>query len=339
MKLETCSLKPQMRAVYIREFGGVENLEIREVPDPPEPGGPQVIVRVKAAGLNRADLVQRRGFYPPPAEYSPNIPGLEFAGEVTKVGAEVRNFQPGDHVFGIMAGEAQAEFVLTDEKQLTRIPDNLSFVEAGAIPETFFTAYDAVFLQAGLEPGQTLLVHAAGSGVGLAAVQLAKANGATVIGTSRTAEKLERCREFGLDHAIVVTDPKNFADEVKSLTDGFGVDVILDLVGGAYFPENLRSLAVKGTLMLVGLTAGAKAEFDLGLALKKRATITGTTLRVRPLNEKAKLTREFENNVVPLLLSGAVKANVDRVFPFEQVREAHEYLESNESFGKVVLEF
>lgn len=328
-----------MRAVYIKEFGGVENLEISEVPDPPEPGGRQVLVKVRAAGLNRADLVQRRGFYPPPAGYSPNIPGLEFAGEVVQTGAEVQNFQQGDRVFGITAGEAQAEFLLADEKQLARIPDNLSFTEAGAIPEAFFTAYDAVFRQASLKPLEKLLVHAAGSGVGLAAVQLAKVNGATVIGSSRTAEKLEKCKGFGLDHAIVVTDPKNFADEVKSLTGGLGVNVILDLVGGAYFPENLRSLAVKGRIMLVGLTAGSKSEFDLGLALTKRAAITGTVLRPRPADEKAELTREFDANVVPLLASGKIKANVDRVFNFEQIREAHEYLESNESFGKVVLEF
>ena len=328
-----------MRAVYIKEFGGVENLEISEVPDPPEPGGRQVLVKVRAAGLNRADLVQRRGVYPPPAGYSPNIPGLEFAGEVVQTGAEVQNFQQGDRVFGITAGEAQAEFLLADEKQLARIPDNLSFTEAGAIPEAFFTAYDAVFRQASLKPLEKLLVHAAGSGVGLAAIQLAKADGATVIGSSRTAEKLEKCKGFGLDHAIVVTDPKNFADEVKSLTGGLGVNVILDLVGGAYFPENLRSLAVKGRIMLVGLTSGSKSEFDLGLALTKRAAITGTVLRPRPADEKAELTREFDANVVPLLASGKIKANVDRVFNFEQVREAHEYLESNESFGKVVLEF
>jgi NADPH:quinone reductase-like Zn-dependent oxidoreductase len=160
-----------------------------------------------------------------------------------------------------------------------------------------------------------------------------------VIGTSRTAEKLERCKEFGLDHTIVVTNPKSFADDVKSFTGGLGVNVILDLVGGAYFPESLRSLAVKGRLMLVGLTAGSKAEFDLGVALAKRATIIGTVLRARSVDEKAELTREFENNVVPLLASDSVKANVDRVFPFAQIREAHEYLESNESFGKVVLEF
>ena len=328
-----------MKAVYVSEFGGPENLGIREVPDPPEPAALQVVVRVKAAGLNRADLLQRRGFYPPPAGYSPNIPGLEFAGEVVQSGPDVQSFQPGDRVFGITAGEAQAELLVTDEKQLARIPDSLTFAEAGAVPEAFITAYDAIFTQAKLEARESILVHAAGSGVGLAAVQLAKAKGALVIGTSRTAEKLEKCKEFGLDHAVVVHDANDFAEKVVSITEGMGVNVILDLVGGAYFSENLRSLALKGRLMLVGLTAGSKAEFDLGLALSKRLTITGTVLRARPSKEKAEVTREFESNVVPLFVDGTLKANIDRVFPYEEVREAHEYLESNESFGKVVLEF
>jgi putative PIG3 family NAD(P)H quinone oxidoreductase len=328
-----------VKAVYIAKFGGSEKLEIREVPDPPKPSGTQILVRVKAAGLNRADLVQRRGFYAPPPGYSPNIPGLEFAGEIVDRGEEVSTLKNGDRVFGITAGEAQAELLWADEPLVAKIPDNLSYVQAAAIPEVFITAYDAVFTQANLKQGETLLIHAVGSGVGLAALQLAKAKNAAVFGTSRTAEKLEKCKAFGLDEGIVTGDRPEFSEIANSRTGGRGADVVLDLVGGRYFEENLKSLASKGRLMLVGLTAGSKAEFDLGLALRKRLKITGTVLRARPFEEKAEVTRVFAHEVVPLLASGAVEANIDRVFPFTEVRAAHEYLESNESFGKVVLEF
>jgi putative PIG3 family NAD(P)H quinone oxidoreductase len=328
-----------MRAVYIKEFGGPENLEIREIPDPPKPTGTQVLVRVKAAGLNRADLIQRRGHYPPPAGYSPNIPGLEFAGEVVEIGDAVTEVHIGDRVFGIIAGEAQAEFVLTNERIIGKIPDNLSFTEAAAVPEVFITAHDAIFTLAELKPSETVLIHAVGSGVGLAGLQLAKAKGASVFGTSRTADKLEKSEEFGLDEAIVAGKPPEFADIVKEKTGGKGVDVILDLVGAAYFQQNLDSLALKGRLVLVGLTSGSTAEFNLGTALYKRAKIIGTALRARSLEEKAEATQRFAQDVLPLLENGMVRPNVDKIFPVENVREAHEYLESNESFGKVVLEF
>jgi NADPH2:quinone reductase len=328
-----------MKAVYIREFGGPENLEIREIPDPPKPNGSEVLVRLRAAGLNRADLVQRRGHYPPPAGYSPNIPGLEFAGEVVEIGNEVSDLKTGDRAFGITAGEAQAEYLKIDHRLLAKIPDNLDFTEAAAVPEAFITAHDAVFTQGRLKNDETLLVHAVGSGVGLAALQLAKAHGCRVIGTSRTEEKLGRCREFGLDEAIAVIGEPSFSGEVLAKAGGQGVDVILDLVGGAYFKPNLQSLATKGRLMLVGLTGGRTAEIDLGIALMKRLTIIGTVLRARSLEEKAEATREFTLSVVPLLADGRVRPNVDRVFDFQDVRAAHEYLESNESFGKVVLRF
>lgn len=327
-----------MRAVYISEFGGVENLEIRDVPEPARPVGSQILVRVRAAGLNRADLLQRRGFYPPPAGYSPNIPGLEFAGEVAVAGPDAKRFKPGDRVFGITAAEAQAELLLIDERLATTIPEGLSFVEAAAVPEVFITAHDAVFAQAGLAPGEWLLIHAVGSGVGLAALQLAKACGAFVIGTSRSPEKLDRCSEFALDVPVLTEQPK-FADAVSVATDGRGANVILDLVGGSYFPENLRAAAAKGRIMLVGLTAGGTAEFDLRLALSKRLRIIGTTLRGRNPEEKADAVERFASEVVPLFANGSVRPNVDRVFPVSEVRDAHLYLESDESFGKVVLEF
>lgn len=328
-----------MKAVYIHAFGDLENLEIREIPDPPKPEGTQVLVRVHAAGLNRADLLQARGQYPPPAGYSPNIPGLEFAGQIDAVGDGVGRWSVGNHVFGITAGEAQAELLMTDENLLAKIPQHLSFTEAAAVPEAFITAQDAIFTLGALRSGESLLIHAVGSGVGLAALQLAKAAGATVIGTSRSADKLDKCGKFGIDAAISTSDGIDFADLAKEKTYGKGVDVILDLVGAAYFQENLASLAVKGRLILVGLTSGAKAEFDLRVALQKRARIIGTVLRSRSLDEKAKATREFANAVVPLLESGAINPNLDRIFPITDVVAAYKYLESNESFGKVVLKF
>lgn len=328
-----------MKAVYIKEFGGPENLDIREVSDPQKPQDSQVLVRVKAAALNRADLLQRRSLYPPPAGYTAKIPGLEFAGEVAETGENVTNFKSGDRVFGITAGEAQAEYLLTEENLLAKIPSNLNFTEAAAIPEAFITAHDAIFTLGDLKKGETLLIHAVGSGVGLAALQLAKAKGATVFGTSRTAEKLERCKEFGLDVPLEVSSEPEFAKIIKELTSGKSVDVILDLVGASYFHQNLESLALKGRLILVGLTGGASADFNLGTALSKRLRIVGTVLRSRPNTEKAEATAKFIEEVLPLLESGKVQPNVDKIFSYEDARAAHEYLESNESFGKVVLAF
>ena len=325
-----------MKAVFIKEFGGPENLEIRDIPDPTPATGTDVVIRVHAAGLNRADLLQVRGFYPAPPGYSPNIPGLEFAGEI--VDSPSDEYKVGDRVFGITAGESQAEFLKIDRRLLARIPDNLTFAEAAAIPEAFITAHDAIFSQAGLASQETLLIHAVGSGVGLAALQLAKARGCRVVGTSRTHDKIDRCREWGLDEGLVVGSPPAFAEDVLAMTGGRGCDVILDLVGAAYFEENLKALAVKGRMMLVGLTSGAKAEFNLGAALSKRATLIGTVLRARSVEEKAAVTAAFEREVVPLLAGGKIKPNLDRVFDLNDVRAAYEYLGSNESFGKVVLE-
>jgi putative PIG3 family NAD(P)H quinone oxidoreductase len=327
-----------MKAVYINEFGGPENLEVREIPDPPKPSGPSVLVRVRAAGLNRADLLQRKGFYPAPAGYSSNIPGLEFAGEVVEVGDEAASWKPGDRVMAITAGEAQADLVSIDESLLMRIPASLSFADAAAIPEAFITAHDAVFTLGELRAGQTLLVHAVASGVGVAALQMAKRFGATVIGTSRTSDKLDRCNELGLDHGIATADAL-FSGELKRLTNGLGADVILDLVGASYFKENLASLAIKGRLLLVGLTGGATAEFDLRTALQKRARIIGTVLRGRSVEEKAAATRAFVENAMGDIEAGLIRPVVDRVFQLEQIKEAHEHLESNQSFGKVILEF
>lgn len=334
-----------MKAVYIKEFGGAENLEICEVEDLPKPTKNQVLIRVKASALNRADIVQRQGFYAAPKGYPERIPGLEFAGEVAEIGENVQDFKIGDRAFGITAGGGQAEFLLTDADTLAKIPESLSFIEAAAVPEAFITAHDAIFTNGNLRKNETLLIHAVGSGVGLAALQLAKAKDIKVLGTSRTAEKLEKCDEFGLDQGIITEtksiseNPKIFAELIQHLTDGNGVDVILDLVGAVYFSANLESLALKGRLILVGLTGGRMAEFNLGMVLMKRAKIIGTVLRSRSTAEKAEATSKFIKEVLPLFESGKIKPNIDRIFDFREIRAAHEYLESNESFGKVVIAF
>ena len=326
-----------MKAVYIKEFGGAENLELREVENPPKPSNQEVLVNVKASALNRADILQRQGFYPAPKGFPERIPGLEFAGEVAEIGENVQKIKIGDRVFGITAGGAQAEFLLTEESLLAKIPDNLSFIEAAAIPEAFITAHDAIFTNGILQKGETLLIHAVGSGVGLAALQLAKAKNIKVFGTSRTADKLEKCKEFGLDEGILTDKELNFAETIKEKTNG--VDVILDLVGARFFAENLESLTLKGRLILVGLVAGRKAEFDLGMALTKRLKIIGTVLRSRPTEEKSEATHKFIAEVLPLFENGQIKPNLDKIFKAAEAAQAHEYLESNESFGKVVLEF
>ncbi len=333
-----------MKAVYVNEFGGAENLEIREVENPAKPNASQVLVAVKTAALNRADILQRKGLYPAPKGYPARILGLEFAGEVAEIGRSVTDLKIGDRVFGITAGGAQAEFLLSDARLLVKIPKNLSFTEAAAIPEAFITAHDAIFTLGNLNQSQTLLIHAVGSGVGLAALQLAKARGIKVLGTSRTVEKLNQCTQFGLDNGLLINkslseNSEEFAGMVRHLTDGKGVDVILDLVGAKYFQANLESLSLQGRLILVGLTGGSKAEFDLGIALTKRLKIISTVLRSRSTEEKAEATAKFAEEVIPLIESVAIRPNLDRVFKLEEVQKAHEYLESNESFGKVVLEF
>ena len=331
-----------MRAVVITSYGGVEGIGVQEVDNPPAPTADRVRVRAYAAGLNRADILQRRGHYPAPPGYPPNIPGMEFAGEVESIGDAVRTWKIGDRVFGIIAGGAQAEFVVVPESNLARIPPELDWVQAGAMPEVFITAHDALFTRAGLHMGERVLIHAAASGVGTAAIQVAHAAGATVYGTSRTADKLERIHELnlGLDKSVAVGgQPANFVEAVQKWTNGAGVDVILDLVGGNYLAANLEALASRGRLICVGTMAGTKSEIDLGLLLRKRVTIIGTMLRGRSIEEKAEATRLFASSVLPLISRGAIRPVIDRVYPVDEIRDAHERMESNVSFGKIVLTF
>ena len=327
-----------MKAVKIVSFGGVEGLEVDELPDAPRPNANRVRVRVRAAGLNRADVLQRLGRYPAPPGYPQDIPGLEFAGEIEALGKDARAWKIGDRVFGITGGGAQAEYVTVPEETLARIPENLNWTEAAAIPEVFMTAHDALFTQCALQEGERVLVHAAGSGVGTAAIQLVRAVGAFAFGTSRTAEKLERAKQFGLSESVVVgDDPSRFVEPIKHWTDGAGVNVILDLVGASYLKANLEALSLQGRLIFVGTPGGSKAEIDYSVVMGKRLRIMGTSLRTRSIEQKAKATRLFAQHVAPLLASGDVKPVIDRVFPIQEVRAAHERIESNESFGKVVL--
>jgi putative PIG3 family NAD(P)H quinone oxidoreductase len=327
-----------MKAVRIVRPGGVEGLEVCEGETPSTPTADRVLVRVRAAALNRADVWQRLGRYPAPPGYPIDIPGLEFAGEVEEIGAEVRSWKPGDRVFGIIGGGAQAEYVLAPANQLSEIPANLDWAAAVAIPEAFITAHDALFTQAKLRIGEAVLVHAAGSGVGTAAIQLARTAGAKVYGTSRTADKLERAKQYGLNGSVVVGDnPSTFADAVREWTNDSGVNVILDLVGAAYFEANLSSLAQRGRIMLVGTTSGAKAMLDFSVIMRKRLAIKGTVLRARADEEKARAIRLFTSHVVPLLADGTVRPVIDSTYNLEEIREAHSRLESNESFGKVIL--
>jgi NADPH2:quinone reductase len=328
-----------MKAVLFTGKGGPEVIQWADTADP-APARGEVLVRVRAAALNRADLLQRRGLYPPPPGTREDVPGLELAGEVVKAGEGVTAWKAGDRVMAIASGEAQAELAVAHERMLLRIPDGLGFAEAGAIPEAGVTSHDALFTLGGLRPGWPVLVHAVGSGVSTAAVQIAKAAGATVIGTSRTAEKLDRARALGLDHGILVAkDEPRFADEVKKITGRRGCPVILDFVGAPYAAENLAALAPGGRVVVIGTMGGAKATLDLSLLMRARGAIVGTVLRPRPIEEKIAATQAFARDVLPLVAAGKVKPVVDAVVPAARTREAHERMEKNETFGKLVLSF
>jgi len=327
-----------MKAVVITKLGGIEVLKVQDVPAPAKPQADRVRVRVRAAALNRADLLQRRGRYPAPAGFDSNIPGLEFAGEVESVGPEVRVWQIGQRVFGITGGGAQAEYVLAPENQLAEIPAALDWTAAAAVPEAFITAHDALFTQATLQIGESLLIHAAGSGVGTAAIQLANVAGARPFGTSRAADKLERARQLGLEDCVVVKDdPKVIIDAVRTWTNGHGVNVILDLVGAAFLEANLAALSLCGRLLFVGTLSGSQAVFEIATVMQKRLRVQGTVLRARTQEEKATATQQFAAHVVPLLTQGKVKPVIDSVYGIDQIREAHARMESNETFGKLVL--
>jgi NADPH:quinone reductase len=324
-----------VRAIVVTQSGGPEVLVERDRPRP-EPGPGQILVRVRASALNRADLLQRRGAYPAPAGIVADVPGLEYAGEVERRGDGADLWPEGSRVMGVVGGGGHAEFVVVHEREAIRVPGRLSFEEAAAIPEVFLTAWDAMFRQLDLRLGERLLVHAVASGVGTAALQLARAAGIETIGTSRSAEKLARARELGLGAGIDASDG-DWEPRVMNATGGAGVDAVLELVGGDYLPRSLRLLAPRGRLVLVGTMAGSRAEIDLGLVLRRRLRIVGTALRSRPLEEKIALARDFSALVLPLLDDGRLRPIVDRVLSFADIVDAHRSLERDETFGKIVL--
>lgn len=322
-----------MQAIVIRAPGGPEVLELQEVPLP-EPVADQVRVRVHATALNRADLLQRMGRYPVPFGAPRQIPGLEFAGEIDAVGPLVETLRPGQRVFGIVGGGSYAEYVITTERMAVPIPERLDWLLAAAVPEVFMTAHDAL-LQARFTPGERVLIHAVGSGVGTAAVQLVKAMGGVSYGTARAPEKLTGARDLGLETGLSAT---SWASDLAEQTDGAGVDIVLDFVGSPYLAANLQGLAPRGRLVLIGLMGGAQAPIDLSVIQRKRLQIIGTVLRSRPLEEKIAVTQAFARQVVPLLARGAVRPILDRVFPLKDAAEAQRYMEQNANFGKIVLQ-
>lgn len=322
-----------MKAAIITRPGGPEVLEIQEV-ETPQPVGDQVRVRVRASGINRAELLQRMGAYPAPAGSPQHIPGLEFAGEVDAVGQLASRWKPGQRVMGLVGGGAQAEYLVTHEGLLVEIPDNLDYIQAGSIPEVFMTAHDALFTQAGLQMGERVLIHAIGSGVGTAAVQLAHATGATTYGTSRTSAKLEAAKALGLDVGL---SNKNFAADIERLTNGTGVHVVIDFIGAPYLEQNLQSLALWGRLVFLSTMGGTHGNVNLGMLMQKRISMRGVTLRTRTLEEKMAVTRRFATGVIPLLANGKVKPVVEQVYPLEEIAEAHRVMGENRNFGKLVM--
>lgn len=323
-----------MRAVVLEGAGGPEVLSVKTVPVP-VPGEGELRVRVRASGINRADLLQRMGRYPAPEGWPQEILGMEFSGVVDAVGPGVERWRPGEAVMGLLGGGGYAEFVTTHASTVVPAPSSLDLEDAGAIPEVFMTAFDAVVLQAGLQAGETLLVHAVGSGVGTAALQLAKALGAVTVGTSRTPEKLERARSLGLDHAV--PGDAEWPDGVLEATGGRGADVILDLVGGPYLEGNQRVVALRGRHVVVGVPGGASAQIDLRAMMVRRAQLRGTVLRARPVEQKAELAEAFEARVLPLFDEGRARPIIHRVFPPEEVAEAHRLMAANENFGKLLI--
>lgn len=325
-----------MRAIVVTEYGGPEVLTLTDVPEPV--GGPEdVVVEVVATALNRADLMQRRGFYPEPGPpRAHEIPGMELAGRVASVGDRVSEWSVGDDVMAIVSGGAYAERVVVPERQLMAVPTGIAVADAAAIPEVGITAHDALVVQGGLRPGGWALVHAGASGVGSMAIQIVKAMGARVV-TTVSGGKVSAVEAMGAD-VVVDYQQAEFAPAVAEATGGRGVDVVLDVIGGDYLAPNLASLRVGGTIVQVGVMGGAKTTINLGALLPKRARLVGTVLRARPLEEKIDATRRFAAEVVPAIEAGRIHPVIDRRFALDQMADAHRYLETNANVGKVLID-
>jgi putative PIG3 family NAD(P)H quinone oxidoreductase len=323
-----------MRAVIASEPGGPEVLTVSDLPDP-VPGPGEVVLDVAATAVNRADTLQRQGFYPPPPGAS-DVLGLECSGTVSAVGEGVTGWQVGDEVCALLAGGGYAEKVTLPAGQVMPAPKGVDLVTAGALPEVACTVWSNVFMIAGLQPGETLLVHGGAGGIGNMAIQLAKAFGATVIATAGSEEKLELCRSLGADVAIDYKE-QDFVEEVKAATDGHGADVILDVIGAKYLDRNVSALATEGRLVIIGLQGGVKGELNLGKLLSKRGAVIATQLRSRPTEEKAAICAGVVEHVWPLVDSGAVRTLVHETFPLDRAGDAHRLMESGEHVGKIVL--
>ena len=320
-----------MRAIVHTAAGGPEVLALRDRPAP-EPGPAQIRVRVRAAGLNRADLLQRRGAYPAPPGWPADIPGLEYAGEVEALGDGVTHWHTGDRVMGLVGGGAHAEYVVVHQDEALHVPDSISFIEAAAVPESFLTGWDALVTRGRLQPGERVLLHAVGSGLGTAMIQLAKRLGATVLGTSRTAAKLEQARAAGMD-AGIDTSTGSFREAVVP-----PVDVVIDVLGGPAFADNLAVLAPRGRLVMLGFLQGPKVETSLEPLLRKRLEVIGSVMRTRGLEERIGLVREFTERVLPWFTADSpLRPVIGATFAMTDVAAAHRAMEANEPFGKIVL--
>jgi putative PIG3 family NAD(P)H quinone oxidoreductase len=323
-----------MRAVVITKPGGPEVLRWLDVPDP-VPGPGDVVIEVVASGVNRADVMQREGHYPPPAGASP-YPGLECSGRVIAVGDEVTAWRPGDEACALLSGGGYAEKVVVPAGQLLTIPAKVDLTQAAAFPEAACTVYSNLFQVAGLTSGETLLVHGGSSGIGTMAIQLGKAFGARVACTAGSAHKLSRCRELGADVTINYRD-ENFVAALRDATDGAGADVILDIMGASYLERNLAALAIGGRLVIIGRQGGSKAEINLGVLQGKRASVHATTLRARPASEKAAVVAAVRDHVWPLVEAGKIAAVIDRELPMSQAPQAHRAMAASEHIGKILL--
>jgi len=329
-----------MRAVVLNEYGDTDVLRVVDVTDPIA-GPEEVLVEVMATALNRADLLQRRGLYPSPplAGFpvpAPEIPGMEFAGRVVALGDRVSSLEVGDEVMGIVGGGAYAERLVVHERQTMPIPTTVSLRDAAAIPEVFITAFDALVVQGGLTSGRTALVHAGASGVGTAAIQIAKAIGARVIVTA-SAGKLAACEALGADLAIDYATA-DFVEGALGFTDGVGVDVVLDVIGGDYVNRNISALRVGGCIVQVGTMGGGRTDVNIGMLLPKRATIIGTVLRARPIEEKIAITKRFAAEMLPLFDQGRLSPVIDSRFPLSAIAEAQAQMESNANTGKILID-
>jgi putative PIG3 family NAD(P)H quinone oxidoreductase len=323
-----------MRAAVVTEYGDPDVLVVQDVPDP-VPGPDEILVRVAHSAINRADTLQRQGGYPDPRRRRPEIVGLEFAGTVAAVGERVTAWTVGDAVMGIESGACNAELVVTHERQALPVPTTVALADAAAIPEVFLTAWDALVVQGGLTSGRWALVHAGASGVGTAAIQIAKAIGARIAVTC-SAGKIDACRELGAD-LVLERSPADWATELAASVPG-GVDVVLDVVGGDEANRNLASVRPQGTIVQVGLMGGGQTPVNLGLLLVKRVHWIGTTLRARPIEQKIALSQRFVSEVIPLFEAGLLRPVIDSRYPLESIADAHRHMESNANVGKILID-